>query len=536
MNAGVRKLLGPGSWIAGITLLGAALRLYRLGSQSLWVDEAITFIIAQGPLSEVALARGWLVGMHALYYVIVHFIMFAGQSEVVLRLPSVVFGSLSIPLLYLVARRWFGTAAGVASGLLLAISPFHLFYSQEARPYAALLFFALLSIYCLQRLVTASGRPAWRLGFILSTAATLYCHAEALPFIAFTVLYAVLAAPRTDRFRWGVTFGAVALLCAPALIRLVVVPPVKPFAAGSYDSSGSARASVLAPIAYAAWTFGTGFSLGPSVRELRAPGRLRVTLGYAPLILPVLILFSVLLLAGGIRMWRTARGGLTLVAAWLVIPVAFLVLAGTVTGYPFNPRYAILSFPPFLLLLALGLVSLHSGWLRAAAWGILLLVNLAALGNYYFDPHYHREDYRNVIRVLAGAARPGDTVVVMAPYTRVMFAYYDPGPVRRVAYPPPSTSYDPARLPVDFAEIAAETDNLWVLLSRYEYIDPKDCLLHFLDRRFRREGDFAVPGAQLILYSTARTPRSSTPSVRDPACYIPSTGMNGSDRQRRRVV
>lgn len=390
MREVVGRRIDVGWWIVAATLLGTALRLYRLDFQSLWVDEAITFIIAQNPALEVVFGEGWYVNMHALYYLIVHFAMYVGEGETILRLPSVVFGILSIPLLYLVGQSWFGTKAGVASGLLLAISPFHLYCSQEARPYAALIFFALLAVYCLQRLMSSHRHLGWRLGFIISTAAAVYCHAVALPFVAFTVVYAILAAPSSDRLTWAVTFGSIALLCAPVIVGFVAEPPMKPPAAGSQDSSGSARPAVLAPVAYAVWSFSTGFSLGPSVRELHRPDPLSIARRHMPLIVPVFLLFSSLMLGGGVRLWRTARRRWMLVSAWLLFPIAFLILAGTVTRYPLNPRYVILSFPPFLLLTGLGLVGLHVRWLRAAAGTMVILVTIAAVRNYYFDPAYQR--------------------------------------------------------------------------------------------------------------------------------------------------
>lgn len=111
---------------------------------------------------------------------------------------------------------------------------------------------------------------------------------------------------------------------------------MKPPGAGSQDSSGSARPAVLAPVAYAVWSFSTGFSLGPSVRELHRPDPLSIARRHMPLIVPVFMLFSSLMLGGGVRLWRTARRRWMLVSAWLLFPIAFLILAGTVTRYPLN--------------------------------------------------------------------------------------------------------------------------------------------------------------------------------------------------------
>lgn len=150
---------------------------------------------------------------------------------------------------------------------------------------------------------------------------------------------------------------------------------------------------------------------------------------------------------------------------------------------------------------------------------MVILVTIAAVRNYYLNPAYQREDYRKIIHRLAAAADPGDVVLVMAPYTRVMFEYYDPGPVRRIVYPPRGVRFDLKGLPADIGRITKGRECFWILLSRYERIDPHDHLLRFLDRRFRREREITGSGVKLILYSALSSSRSSA----ERTCYIRRT-------------
>ena len=72
-----------------------------------------------------------------------------GAPEWARRLPSVAAGTATVLLAALLARRWFGAAAGLGAALLLACSPIHVRYSQEVRPYAAGIFFLFLAVWAL---------------------------------------------------------------------------------------------------------------------------------------------------------------------------------------------------------------------------------------------------------------------------------------------------------------------------------------------------------------------------------------------------
>lgn len=143
-----RKNLKVGLTLALITLLGAGLRFYGLGLQDFWHDEAATAThVSSGRLDET------LASVHADNQSPLGFIIslaarnLLGEAEWALRLPSAIAGSLSIPAMYLVGRRWFGAGEALLGAALLAVLRFPLYYSQEARPYAWLFLFSLLALY-----------------------------------------------------------------------------------------------------------------------------------------------------------------------------------------------------------------------------------------------------------------------------------------------------------------------------------------------------------------------------------------------------
>ena len=174
--------------LAAILGVAVALRAYHLSDQSLWVDEVVTFLSSRVPVAQ--LISGTDVedpNIPPLYYLMVHAILRLGNHEAILRLPSLIAGSLSILLFFLVVRSWLGDIVGLLSAAVMAISPFHVWYSQEARPYALLLFFSLLSLWCLQRSLADAAHWGWKSAFVVSSVGVVYTHSVGYTFIGFAI-------------------------------------------------------------------------------------------------------------------------------------------------------------------------------------------------------------------------------------------------------------------------------------------------------------------------------------------------------------
>jgi uncharacterized membrane protein len=127
-----------------IIAIGFLLRAFHLGRESIWVDEGFTYRLAKFTLPQyIENVLGTLRNiLPPLYFQIMHFWSgIFGNSEFSLRFPSVIFGTLSILLMYFFAKNIFNKEVGLISSILLSISLFHMQYSQEARMYEMLSFF-----------------------------------------------------------------------------------------------------------------------------------------------------------------------------------------------------------------------------------------------------------------------------------------------------------------------------------------------------------------------------------------------------------
>ena len=135
--------------LLAIVLLGGFLRLQDLDKENYWMDEIITISHAQektplGVIEKVGLHEGAPFG----HYLLLHYWTKAfGISEFSTRILSVIFGVLSIVMMFLLGNLLFGKKIGLVSSLLLATSMLQVLFSQETRLYAMYTFLSLLATY-----------------------------------------------------------------------------------------------------------------------------------------------------------------------------------------------------------------------------------------------------------------------------------------------------------------------------------------------------------------------------------------------------
>jgi uncharacterized membrane protein len=134
------------SLILLIFILGLGLRLYDLGGESIWFDEAVSVMASKlGFLEQIRWSLASSDNNPPLYYAFLRvWVLLFGDSEFAVRLPSAIFGSFSILLIYIVGALLFNKKTALLSALVLAVSVFHINFSQEGRVYALLAFLALL--------------------------------------------------------------------------------------------------------------------------------------------------------------------------------------------------------------------------------------------------------------------------------------------------------------------------------------------------------------------------------------------------------
>src|SRR3990170_3226782 len=206
--------------IALILIAGLILRLFKL-DQSLWLDEAINVTFVKN-LNLHSLIFDYSVGdFHPpLYHIMMRgWVLLFGTSEIAVRLPSVILGLATVYIVYLIAKKLFDNKTALISATLLATSPLHIYYSQEARMYMLAAFLASLSVYFFISLFKKDNIWYWT-GFIVSTALMLY--SDYLPYLLIPayIIYLLLVRKKIEASTVKAfipSFIIIALLTAPWL-------------------------------------------------------------------------------------------------------------------------------------------------------------------------------------------------------------------------------------------------------------------------------------------------------------------------------
>jgi mannosyltransferase len=391
--------------LACVVLVGALLRFTALRRQSLWFDEVDVVVRAQQPLGEVLRTFVAAGENGPLYNILLAlWIRVAGISEIAVRFPSAVAGTFAIPLLYLLGRRLAGPHVGLLAAGLLAISPYHVWYSQEAKMYTLVVLLALASSYTLVEALQRNQRRWWA-AYALLTTLMFYTHvATVLVFVAQS-LY-VVATRRAWRGRergW---------LLAAAVLTL----PYVPIALWAMRVVGGGVSTWHADVGL--WDAVRIFGTRLAINRYEMPVQERAA-----------ILFTLLAVIGVVTMARVdRRAHWWLLATTLTLVPVVGLWAVSLRQSVFSDRYGIVALPAFLLLVAAGtvwLVRQRYAWLLGAVV-LFLLVSLswASLRDVNRSHTAQKEDWRSAYAWVAERQQPGDALIVHPNYIITTYTYY----------------------------------------------------------------------------------------------------------------
>jgi len=340
----------------GVVLLAFALRVFRLGYQELRGDEALGRLFSMESLPTLVRQTIELAEPHpvASYVIQGEWLELAGHTEFALRFVSAWFGVLAVALIYRLARRLgLGRSVAALAGVLLAVSPYAIWHSQDARMYSISLSLTLgstvLMLEALARTPTAwmtgqgtlqprgrAGAAVWWGAYVVVTWLALQTHYYAAYIIVAQNLFVfgrAIAGSEERRLlpQWVAAQAVTFLLYLPWLIaaRSTLTGYV-----GNGDSPGFAAMSLR--------------SLGVFAVGETMPAGQRAAAG---------IVIAILGLAGVLGLARSAAGrrSLWLLAPYLIAPL-LITWAGALSRPIFNERYIIAALPGLLLMVA-GVVS-----------------------------------------------------------------------------------------------------------------------------------------------------------------------------------
>lgn len=166
------SLPGPLLPLLALTVLGAVLRLSTLRAQSYWYDEAVTVDLVRRSFRGMVAAIPSSESTPPLYYVLAWgWSRLFGTGEAGLRSLSAVLGTATVPATYAAALGFVSRRSSLFAAALVAVSPFLVWFSQEARAYGLLVFLGTLSLVFFRRACTRGATKPLTLWAITSSLA-----------------------------------------------------------------------------------------------------------------------------------------------------------------------------------------------------------------------------------------------------------------------------------------------------------------------------------------------------------------------------
>ena len=397
-----------------IVSAGALLRIVKLGSESLWLDEAYSIYTSQESLPEIVQEASRDVHPPLYYFALHYWLKFFGDTESAARSLSVVFGVIAIPLIYGLASLLFDRMTGLFSATLLAWSHFNIEYSQEARMYELLALLSLGSFYFFLKLLRKEVGIGTLVGYVVCTSLLTYTQVYSVFVLAAENLFFLFLLCssrevfRRTLWRWLLSQVIVLLLFAPWLLVLKrqisehksfwIRPPTLfelrySFLqiAGSYELF-----FLLVPLAAlpVAWALLERVSKPRTTEVVAEDAKL-------PLSTPEKVCF--------LFIWLASSTLLPFIASYFVTPF-------------FLAKYTICATLAFIILAARGIRMVPRQSLQLVLLAIVIAFAQSDLRDYW--SHVRKDRWREAVAFFNEKAQPNDLVVFTEPAGHQPFEYY----------------------------------------------------------------------------------------------------------------
>ena len=451
------------------TLIGGVLRVLLLGTKGMWLDETFSVWLASHTVVDML---HWIVRIDQhppLYYLLLHYwIALNGATPYYARLLSVLFGAGTIPIIYLIGKRMSGAVVGLAAAVLMAFSPFNIYFAQETRMYTLLAFNAAVAIYALVSLLTdsrsvrpigsqfreylhawrtsgsvepdpraefsykeqARARSGWRAWFFRHRWAPIRTIETDLAWVAFIVFSAATMLSHNT----AVLFPLATNLFVLGLLLFQRIKPSGSPSAFQAPSLGNwLKAQIGIFLLWSPWivyfikqasavyqrfwipepTWDAVIQVLKSFLNPSAP---------LPASLSMLIwTLYVLVLCLGLVHFRKKFSQLFFLAALFAVPFLGELIV-SIRRPIFYDRTLIWTTIPLYLLLAAGVAQFRFRFLIITVLGILCTINLFSTSDYY--KFYQKEDWSSAARDVAAFAEKDDLVLFNSNFVEIPFNYY----------------------------------------------------------------------------------------------------------------
>lgn len=473
--------------LALVILLGAALRFFGLGAQSLWYDEAFSLASADRlSLGQLLTNQGGDIHPPLYYLLLRIWIRAIGINDFTARLPSLWAGVLTIPLLYVTGRKLFDHPTGLWAALFWAVFPFHVYFAQEARMYTLLALLATLSLWLFWQAVQRD-RPLLWATYWLCLALGIHTHYFFALVIVVYHLYLILNW-REYRQLW-----------LPMIITDVLLIPV-------FLAQAAITLQKFTTVLDSSYWLGRPHPLAFFTTMYFFVVSYTLPIGLNPV---GLFVFLGMLAIGLYEAFRNRSGDPYLPHRILLLLGAFLPVLIVLVISQFKPIFlerTLISCTPFLTLLLADRVR-SSHWRSPLAYlsvalGVLVIISLY---RYYFDPATRKPPLREAAQQIAGEFKPGDMVLHTSVGSFLPFLFYEPPSEHYLLWGDPdphlpASAYESFGGRIASRETLGDCQRLWLVVMLDHSLEYQQDQAAWFDDHLALVGDSSVGGIFIRLY------------------------------------
>lgn len=469
--------------LVSILLLALILRLYQLGEQSLWWDEAQSWWFASHSISELIPIIIENDQHPPLYYILMSAWLKVDTSEWWMRFLSVIFSISAIPFVFAIGRMHSFTTGMIASGII-ACSPIQIQYAQEARMYAMMFFFAALVMWSVAKFIT-DERPNVRVQvtYVIGSVGALYSHNTGI-FLVFSALL-VLA--------WNFRHEKTRLLLVASLTAVVILSwlPWIPSLMGQIRETG--EHFWIPPLQPG--------GILQAIEQIVTPFHYHQAI--AVRILLVIVIVAIALT--GVRAVRNDRRLSVFTIAFIAIP--FLSMTFISVWRPILlPKTVLWMMLPLSILIGAAISSMKRRFTAIAAGALIVLIAIS--GGFYYFGSVQKEDWRSAAKMVHTLAQQSVFPLYTSPLSEIPLQYYWHGlGVEVEGWGIPARLFERGWEPIftsrDEAQVRhlAESERALALVVSHSWIsDQRGRIPEIIEETHARHREYTYYGIRIIHY------------------------------------
>lgn len=450
--------------LALILLLGTFLRFYNLGAESFWLDESATALTLKKYNAKEIFQNTYRLGqilpeyyisnldLPPYYIMLKYWTGLFGLNEASLRAFSALFGTLSILIIYLLAKEMFSRKTALISSLIFSLNVVMVEYSQEARLYSFLTFIVLLSAYFLLKSLKTNQNKHIA-GLIISNAVGIYTHYPFIFFVIFEIVFisCIFIWDYLKQRKLTIKKSYFAMFFIAALYLPLLPRILKPkLVAAHFIGSFSPEIFVKLFLQFNTWLYPSQM-LRDKINNMQFGLLNLFEWALIMSVIGISIILFIFFLKNFIKIKNLDDKKIFLLL-WLVVPslVAFIALYRSFVTFG-SIKLIIFVVPAYLMLASAGMSKIKN---RTLSFFLVLFVVLSIFPLYSYYSNLDKPQYKEAVDFLEINSN-NEIIIMNLPSVAVPFSFYSEKLTKVYGI---SDSEEAG-------EIVSNSDSVWLVLS-----------------------------------------------------------------------